>query len=65
MLFLQKLTHNTMKRNVDVSSLSQTNPAEIALAFGGQQPPYESIHVAKPDVQPPPNRRRHPNKSAD
>ena len=54
MLFLQKLTHNTMKRNVAVSSLSQINPAEIALAFGGQQPPYESIHVAKRDVQPPP-----------
>ena len=65
MLFLQTLTNNTMKRSIAVSSLSQTNPAEIALAFGGQQPPYESIHVAKRDVQPPGNRRRHPNKSAD
>ena len=54
MLFLQKLTHNTMKRNVAVSALSQIHPAEKALAFGGQQPPYKSIHVAKRDVQPPP-----------
>ena len=61
-----------MKRNVAVSSISQINPAEIALAFGGQHKriacdshPTNPLMFPNVMCNPPLNRRRHPNESAD
>ena len=52
MLFLQKLTHSTMKRNVAVSSLAQINPAEITYDFSSCFfPKFKIMHFQNRDIK--------------